>query len=68
VWLLARRDVVREYESVCDAAGVYAGLVDIATLSVLNLFLVVGQRPPATGFSCTCGPSTPRWRSCAART
>ena len=37
--LVARRDVVREYESVCDEAGVYAGLVDIATLSVINLFL-----------------------------
>ncbi|MEQ1572702.1 MAG: pilus assembly protein PilM [Vicinamibacterales bacterium] len=36
---LARRDVIREYESVCDEAGVYAGLVDIATLSVVNLFL-----------------------------
>jgi type IV pilus assembly protein PilM len=36
---LARRDVVLEYEAICDAAGVYAGLVDVATLSVVNLFL-----------------------------
>jgi type IV pilus assembly protein PilM len=36
---LARRSVIQEYEAVCDAAGVYAGLVDIATLSVVNLFL-----------------------------
>jgi Tfp pilus assembly PilM family ATPase len=35
----ARRDVIAEYEAVCDAVRVYAGLVDIATLSVVNLFL-----------------------------
>jgi Tfp pilus assembly PilM family ATPase len=35
----ARRDVVAEYEAVCDDARVYAGLVDLATLSVVNLFL-----------------------------
>ena len=44
--VLARRDVVREYESVCDAAGIYAGLVDVATLSVLNLFLASSGVPP----------------------
>ena len=43
---LARRDVVREYESICDAAGVYAGLVDVATISVVNLFLA-GAAVPA---------------------
>jgi type IV pilus assembly protein PilM len=36
---MARREIVREYEGVCDEAGTYAGLVDLATLSVLNLFL-----------------------------
>lgn len=36
---MARHEIVREYESVCDEAGTYAGLVDLATLSVLNLFL-----------------------------
>lgn len=41
--VLARRDVIREYETVCDAAGVYAGLVDLATLSVVNLFLASSQ-------------------------
>lgn len=35
----ARRDVVREYESVCGDAGIYAGLVDLSTLSVVNLYL-----------------------------
>jgi type IV pilus assembly protein PilM len=41
----ARRDVVAEYEGVCDEAGIHAGLVDIATLSVANLYLASG--PPA---------------------
>jgi type IV pilus assembly protein PilM len=36
---IARREVVREYEMVCDAAGAYAGLVDLATVSLVNLFL-----------------------------
>ena len=39
VVVLARRDVVQEYETVCAAAGVYAGLVDLATFSVVNLYL-----------------------------
>jgi Tfp pilus assembly PilM family ATPase len=42
---LARRDVIEEYEGVCAGAGVYAGLVDLATVSVLNLF-VAGSHPP----------------------
>ena len=35
----ARRDVVAEYEAVCEELKIYAGLVDLATLSVVNLFL-----------------------------
>jgi Tfp pilus assembly PilM family ATPase len=35
----ARRDVVAEYEAVCDELKIYAGLVDLATLSLVNLFL-----------------------------
>lgn len=41
--LLARREVVREYEGACDAAGVYAGLVDVATLSIVNLCLATRE-------------------------
>lgn len=37
--LTARREVIAEYEAVCDHLRMYAGLVDIATLSVVNLFL-----------------------------
>lgn len=36
----ARRDVVSEYEDLCAAAGAHAGLVELATFSVLNLTLV----------------------------
>lgn len=35
---VARQECVREYESVCDDAGLYAGLVDIATFSLLGIF------------------------------
>lgn len=46
VTLVARRDVIQEYEQVCADAGVHAGVVDIATFSVLNLVLA-GPGPAA---------------------
>ena len=39
ITVAARRDVIREYESVCDDAGIHAGVVDLSTLSVVNLYL-----------------------------
>lgn len=42
---LARTSVVREYEGVCEEVGSYAGLVDVATLSLLNLFLAAPSAP-----------------------
>ena len=42
----ARRDIVAEYEAICDEAGIYAGLVDLSTLSVVNLYLA---GPPPSG-------------------
>jgi type IV pilus assembly protein PilM len=42
----ARRDIVAEYEAVCDQAKVYAGLVDLATLSIINLILGGRDVPP----------------------
>jgi type IV pilus assembly protein PilM len=45
VVVLARRDIVREYEDVCADAGVHAGLVDLATFSVLNLLLAAPNVP-----------------------
>ena len=41
----ARRDVVEEYEAVCDELKIYPGLVDLATLSVVNLFLGGAEVP-----------------------
>jgi Tfp pilus assembly PilM family ATPase len=43
--LTARRDVVGEYESVCDELRIHPGLVELATLGVLNLFLGGGFAP-----------------------
>lgn len=37
--LASRRDVVESYEHACDAAGVYAGLVDIASTNLVNAVL-----------------------------
>lgn len=37
-----RRDIVREYESVCAGAGLHAGTVDLATFNVMNLALIAG--------------------------
>src|SRR5688572_8544862 len=45
VVVAARRETVREYESVCDEAGIYAGLVDLSTLSVVNLYLADNAAP-----------------------
>ena len=45
VVVVARRDVVEEYEGVCAAAGVYAGLVDSATFSALNFVLASPNLP-----------------------
>jgi len=42
---LARRDVIAQYEDVCDRAGLYAGLIDLATLGVVNLFLASPDVP-----------------------
>jgi type IV pilus assembly protein PilM len=40
---VARRDVIHSYERACDAAGVHAGLVDIASLNQVNA--VLATRP-----------------------
>jgi type IV pilus assembly protein PilM len=36
---IARRDIVAEYEEACAAAGLYPGLVDLATFNLINLVL-----------------------------
>ena len=42
--VMARREIVREYEAACEEAGLYPGIVDLSTLSVLNLFLTEGTK------------------------
>ncbi len=39
VVVIARREIVREYEGVCERIGIEAGLIDISTFGVINLFL-----------------------------
>jgi type IV pilus assembly protein PilM len=39
VVVVARRETVREYEGICEQVGIEAGLVDICTFGVINLFL-----------------------------
>jgi len=43
---LARAQVVREFEEICAEAGVHAGLVDLATLSLVNTVLVANGPVP----------------------
>lgn len=43
--VVTRRDVVREYEAVCEAAGAHAGTVDLASLNVVNAVLAGRHRP-----------------------
>jgi type IV pilus assembly protein PilM len=45
VVVMARKDIVREYEAVCEEAGVQAGIVDLATFNVINAVLA-GTEPP----------------------
>jgi type IV pilus assembly protein PilM len=46
VVVMARRDIVQEYESVCSAVGAQAGIVDLATFNVINAVLA-GPSAPA---------------------
>jgi type IV pilus assembly protein PilM len=39
VVVVSRRETIREYENVCEQVGIEAGLVDICTFGVINLFL-----------------------------
>jgi Tfp pilus assembly PilM family ATPase len=43
---LARAEVVREFEGICSEVGVHAGLVDLATLSLVNTVLVANGPVP----------------------
>ena len=45
--VVARRDIIESYERACEAAGLYAGLVDIASLNLVNA--AIATLPPASG-------------------
>src|SRR6266540_4914081 len=42
---VARRDVIEQYEQACTQAGVHAGLIDLATFSVINGVLASRTAP-----------------------
>jgi Tfp pilus assembly PilM family ATPase len=42
---LAKRSVIQEYEALCAEAGAHAGLVDVATLNVINAVLAGSGAP-----------------------
>ena len=45
VVVLARRSVVTEYEAACEAASAHAGIVDLASFSLINAALAHGIGP-----------------------
>jgi len=47
--VIARRDVVAEYEAVCTQAGVKPGVVDVASLNLINLVLAGSPRAGTDG-------------------
>ena len=44
---LAKREVIREYESLCAEAGAHAGVIDLATINVINVVLASTGAPSA---------------------
>ncbi len=45
--VMARRDIIESYERACDLADLHAGVVDIASLNLVNAVLATAHRPPA---------------------
>lgn len=43
--VVSRRDVIAEYEAVADAIGAHAGIVDLASVNVINAALACGAAP-----------------------
>jgi type IV pilus assembly protein PilM len=76
---LARRAVIQEYEALCAEAGAHAGLVDLATLNVINAvlagagapagdWLLVNIAPDYTSIALLRGPNLIFFRNRAAET
>ena len=54
--VVARRDVIAEYEAVAGAAGVHAGLVDLASFNVMNAVIGAGSASTADWLLVTMAP------------
>jgi Tfp pilus assembly PilM family ATPase len=50
---VARRDIVESYERACEAAGVHAGIVDLASLNLVNAVLAAQGTTPSAGETST---------------
>ena len=48
VVVLARRDIIEEYESVCRVGSVHTGMVDLATFNLINLALAANPTLSST--------------------
>lgn len=46
---VARRDIIQSYERACEAAGVYPGIVDLATVNLINAVLAIEGRSTPGG-------------------
>jgi Tfp pilus assembly PilM family ATPase len=46
---VARRDIVESYERACEAAGTYPGIVDLATVNLMNAVLGADSRAAQGG-------------------
>ncbi len=44
---VARRDIIESYEQACDAAGAHAGLIDLASVNLVNAVLALPGGTPA---------------------
>jgi len=45
--VVARRDVIAQYEAVTEAAGIHAGLVDLSSFNVMNAIMAAGATSTA---------------------
>jgi Tfp pilus assembly PilM family ATPase len=46
---VARRDIIESYERACEAAGAYPGIVDLATVNLMNAVLGADPRTAQSG-------------------
>lgn len=53
---VAKRDIVAEYESIANAAGIHAGLVDLASLNVMNAVIGANGASPTDWLLVTMAP------------